>query len=260
MNPGDRSASGGFLVLQAAALAGLLGWLFSDALAAPLIEHAASAITSLHWEPLGQSYGIARCLGLLLVATTVLGSFLWEGLHWFQRTASPRTIRRLLAVTAIVAVWLAVVVNFDRLAWRAKCHRSTARIAALDALARRLHDDWPRDAGEIEGLGPFTAYPFGRPQLLLLLTPHPLQSTNTVIAAIERSDDGALRFELGGNDGGDWIEWHPVGKRPASFSGGLADQHALERATRLADQWFLVRYGRPEPRATAQSEPIAATR
>ena len=59
------------------------------------------------------------------------------------------------------------------------------------------------------------------PRVLLLLTPYALSRTNTVVAAIERSTDGVLRFQLGGDDGGDWIEWHRGEGLPEDFTGGL---------------------------------------
>ena len=78
--------------------------------------------------------------------------------------------------------------------------------------------------------------------MLLFLTPHPLDSTDTVITAIEKSGDGTLLFELGGGDDGDWIEWHPEGKQPSSFSGGLDERYELQRVSSLNGEWYLVRY------------------
>ena len=62
-------------------------------------------------------------------------------------------------------------------------------------------------------------------------------------AAIERSPEGALRFDLAGNDDDAWLEWHPPGSAPASFTGGLDTGYSLQRATQLGGGWFLVTYG-----------------
>jgi len=121
--------------------------------------------------------------------------------------------------------------------------RWVPRVDRFQMLAERLIQEWPTEDGEIPGLGPYTSYPIGKPTVLLLLTAYPLEGTDTVISAIERSGE-TIRFQLGGADGGDWIEWHPRKQLPATFTGGLADPHQLERFSSLRSRWYLVRYRR----------------
>ncbi|MEM6364587.1 MAG: hypothetical protein AAF745_09180 [Planctomycetota bacterium] len=153
----------------------------------------------------------------------------------------PMTVGGLLMITAAIALWSSVLTQREQIAWAGKSLRWKPRLDHFETLASRLMRDWPTEDGSIEGLGPFTSYPFGRPTVLLLLTPYPLEDTDTVIAAISRSED-TLRFQLGGKDGGDWIEWHPVNQSPTSFTGGLSERRDLLQSSPLRPRWFLVRY------------------
>jgi hypothetical protein len=115
-------------------------------------------------------------------------------------------------------------------------------VEQLEPLAERLRDQWPRGDSQLPEIGPFTAYPFGRPSVLLLMQPPSLNRESVHVSAIERSESGALRFQLGGSVANDWAEWHPETSRPRSFVGGLQDAHQLKAYSRLGSGWYLVRY------------------
>lgn len=238
----ERIASSLFPTVHALSCSGIVLWILVDPLAKGAFVATVQSCVSYEYSGLLAQFGTTRCAAIAMIFVIGCVTLVWEIWQRFFSKSPTLTIRRMLMLTVVAAVWLALAFNLDKIDWQGKRLRSATRIDALERLAERLNEDWPSDAGEIAGLGPFTAYPFGEPRLLLLLTPHPLNSTNTVIAAIERSDAGALRFQLGGDDGGDWIEWHPTGARPANFTGGLEDAHQLKQASSLGGQWHLVRY------------------
>jgi hypothetical protein len=70
-----------------------------------------------------------------------------------------------------------------------------------------------------------------------------VSKTDPQVSAIERADDGSLGFEIRGEQPGTWLEWHPPGSQPATFVGGLDDDHDLNRVSPLGDGWYQVRYG-----------------
>lgn len=235
-------AAGGQVMLLLVAVA----WLWADPLAESLL---ASANDLLFAADRGETFAVLqhqlvgwRLAGIGVFVVTLLATVIVEAKRFVRRDRKV-SMRRLLATVGFVGVWCAVCLQAHNLTWQGKRWRAQQRLTALEKLATQLDEDWPAEDGEIEGLGPFTAYPFGKPQVLLLLTPYPLAGADTVVAAVEKGDDGQLRFQLGGADGGVWVEWHPEQSHPQSFTGGLADSHELSRTSRLGDQWYLVRYG-----------------
>jgi hypothetical protein len=96
--------------------------------------------------------------------------------------------------------------------------------------------------GETSALGAFLAYPLESPKTLLLLTEANVPGTDVAFTAVERSDDGALRFQLSRNETGTWLEWHPSHDAPRDFVGGLLQRFELDRFTQLGENWYLVRY------------------
>ena len=153
-----------------------------------------------------------------------------------------------LLVALLVAAWLTLFASWPELAWRGQVVRLRNNLDGLMQLAESLRSDWPATDGERQGLGPFMAYPIGRPTMLMMLTTPNVPGTRASIASVERSDEGALRFELAGDEPGVWLEWHPADKAPQSFVGGLLDEHRIECSERLGLGWYLVRYhGRSLP-------------
>ena len=112
----------------------------------------------------------------------------------------------------------------------------------MHGTAAALSTNWPAGDGERVELGPFLAYPLGKPQVLLLLTQASVPHTNVSFSTVERSDQGGLRFQLTGNELGAWLEWHPSHDEPRGFIGGLLQRYELDRFSPLGDDWFLVRY------------------
>ncbi len=173
---------------------------------------------------------IIALLGMMLVA---FGLFLGPPKH--------RGVRSWLAVTTLLAFWLGLVVSWRSLADAGQQWRLTRQLDSFETLAEQLRTEWPDRDGQIAGLGPFSAYPAGRPRTLLVIVAD-LPEDRSPIAVVERSDDGNLRFELAGDEAGAWLEWHPPGSEPASFIGGLQDERDLVDAVPLRDGWYLSRY------------------
>ncbi|MEM9365493.1 MAG: hypothetical protein AAGD07_05815 [Planctomycetota bacterium] len=220
-------------------------WLLFDPLAVDVFRIVSDS--NMLKQPVGSArlmidrVGIVRATLACVGAMTLLSLVARDSTRVVSRSRTPLTIVHLLFLTTVIACCFGISVGSEQIAWLGKRVRLSSRIDGLEQLADRLVQEWPTEDGEIPGLGPYTSYPFGRPTVLLLLTPFPLDGTDTVISAIGRSGD-TLRFQLGGIDGGDWIERHPQNKVPSSFTGGLADQHQLRKSVSLRSQWFLVRY------------------
>ena len=163
-------------------------------------------------------------------------------------------LRRWLLFMTLCAAWLGLANGWRDLAWRGKQIRFVSCVPELQTLAMELHQRWPESDGNVEGLGPFMAYPVHQPETLLLLTPPRLATwDNSAIAAVERASTGGVRFQLASGDPpgrsaeNDWLEWHPSPSVPASFTGGLSEQYAIVKASSLGNGWFLARYERPMP-------------
>ena len=91
-------------------------------------------------------------------------------------------------------------------------------------------------------VGTFMAYPNGNPRTLLILAQPQSPTKSIQFSAVERSDGGALRFELTGYENGAWLEWHPNDSSPESFTGGLENTYSRTKSAPLGNGWYLVRY------------------
>ncbi|MEO1617542.1 MAG: hypothetical protein AAFV88_16945 [Planctomycetota bacterium] len=148
----------------------------------------------------------------------------------------------MLSLTCLIAVWLGLLINLNAIAWQGKRAGLALDVAQLEAIKSPLVERWPTEDGHLPSLGPFMAYPFGKPTTLLLLQSPRVAGTAFFIAAVERSESGAIRLQLTGTEFDDWAEWHPPGSHPSSFVGGLGDPHDLVQQATLRDGWHLVRY------------------
>jgi len=160
----------------------------------------------------------------------------------FVGTRSHRRVLSWLAFMVVVAAWLTVFATWQEMSWQGQKWRVVRRVASFDGLATSLRDDWPTADGVHLSLGAFMAYPRSDPSTLLLLESPPLLDGIMPVSAVERSEDGALRFELSGSEQGSWLEWHPSRSVPKSFVGGLEGRYELVRYAPLDRHWFLARY------------------
>ncbi len=163
---------------------------------------------------------------LLLLVTLFVGS------------STHRRLRSWLAFTMLVAAWLMLLVSWREFAWQGQRLRLRGMVAEFEPIAKSLRENWPTKDGERAGLGSYMAYPQGKPRMLMML----VSESDPQVSAIERSDDGALGFELRGEENGTWLEWHPVGSTPKTFVGGLEAEYDFGRTSPLGRGWYLVRY------------------
>ena len=117
-----------------------------------------------------------------------------------------------MVFATLVGVWIAVGVSHREIAWQGKRLRLYVQLEQFDVIVQSLREDWPREDGQHERLGPYMAYPFGQPRTLMLLAPPQVSPTGTTVAAVEKLRSGGLSFQLSGTEQGDsnlndWLEW-----------------------------------------------------
>lgn len=228
------------------ALIGIALWAILDlrfeSLVKPLESVFASPVSAI--EAVVEVGGQFRS-GLLGIMTLTAGgslALLIVNLFRSNRSTRVRSIASMLAITATIAFWFSLALNHSSLAWQGKRVRISLQIDEFEAIARPLRSDWPERDGSLPGVGPFMAYPFGRPTTLILLQSPLLAGDEIAIAAVEKSAKGAIQLQLSGGEHNDWAEWHPPGSEPQSFIGGLHDPHRLQSCASIGHGWSLVRY------------------
>ena len=179
---------------------------------------------------------------ILLVALFSLAGILAGMLRRSPGASSLKSVKAWLTLTTAAALWCGLVVNVEAIAWHGKRFRIAAQVEAFERLANQLRDSYPTADGELPYLGPFMAYPFGRPSTLILLQSPSFASHSICVSAVERTSAGAILLQLSGPDGGVWAEWHPPSSRPHSFVGGLGDRHTFSTCESIGNGWYLVRY------------------
>ena len=218
-----------------------------DPLLEPILDSTFAMLSSMpdvaaEMEVALANSGVSRFVGLIAIVVIAGVCFCYWTAGFFVRAAGNRTLRSLLHHTACAAMWFAFLYSYPWIAWHGKRLRLMEKTAQFEPIAQRLRESWPAQDGQITELGPFMAYPFGDPKTLVLLTPPAINGDHTAFSAVERTEQGGLRFLLSGREGGDWIEWHPDSVRPGSFIGGLGDRHAMVSWLSLDGGWYLVRY------------------
>lgn len=234
-------------VVQVGLFVAMVMWAICDPQFEPLVKAFGSADGSptAAYRSAVQYAGLwrpAMFVAAIVIATVSLGGLLTGMLLGSSVGGQARSLRSLLLLTAIVALWCGLAIHHASLAWQGKRLRLAMRVGELETIAQPLRTDWPREDGDLPRIGPFMAYPFGTPTTMILLAPPTVSSGEICISAIQRADDGALKLQLGGERATDWVEWHPESSEPESFVGGLSDSHQLRQMLRLGEGWFLVRY------------------
>ena len=249
------AAKGPWLV-QLVSIVALTIWAASDAAFEVMIQRLRIA-TGTPFEVIQEimrHVGYWRPLLLLCVVVVSLGGLgCWLAKLFIRQRPSPnvyqgseKTLRMLLGMTAIIACWCGFAIHYSTIGMQGKRIRLAARVADFESLAAPLRNDWPDRDGEITRIGPFMAYPYGKPTTLLLITPPTVSGGATSISTVEKSTDGVIRLMLGSQasdlNARDWAEWHPDGSRPDSFTDGLRERHFLRSSCSLGAGWYLVRY------------------
>lgn len=223
------------------ALVALVAWAASDVLFGQAVvaqkaqlyglTHPAAAVT----PPRQLGFRVPLLWGLAGVgAVTLIGIFAML----FAGATPHRSLRSWFALTLLVAAWLSFYMAWPEIAWQGQRLSSWSQLGQFDVLAASLRDDWPVEDGDRLDIGSYMVYPKGKPRALLTLKSGP----EPPISAVERTDDGALRFELRDAIPGTWLEWQPAESAPHDFTGGLDQKYRLRRHSPLGRGWYLVRY------------------
>lgn len=153
-----------------------------------------------------------------------------------------RKMRTWLLFTTLVAAWMGLIVGWQSLYWYGQQFRLGTHVAEFETFARELDADWPQEDGEFADVGVYLAYPRGVPTTLLMLGEPTLPGTQLQFSSIDRSESQIIRCELAAAERGAWLEWHPQGSQPTSFTDGLDTHHELLQSVQLSPQVFWARY------------------
>ncbi len=221
-------------------------WVFSDGLFAETFRLFAAFVHSLIYFESSTSLSDPQLATRLLALKTLSAVAAIGGigvlLSLFFGTKGQRGVKCWLGFTALAAVWFALGTNWSELQWQGQVYRLGRQLQPFEAVASSLQRDWPAVDGHTAELGSFSAYPIGEPETLLLVAPAKLPGASAAISTVERSDQGALRFQLTGKELGAWLEWHPSHDLPKDFVDGLSRRYELKRSTQLSNEWYLVQY------------------
>jgi hypothetical protein len=152
-----------------------------------------------------------------------------------------RSMRMWMAFVAVAAGWLAFAVSWPDIYWLGQKHRLLPYLPAADSLSSKLKTNWPTQDGDSPELGPFLAYPQGAATIVLPLKSTTFPNSDLRFLAIANSG-GAMRFQLGGEECGAWLERRTNGTTPTPFKDGLETRYIVERSELIAPGWFLVHY------------------
>jgi hypothetical protein len=233
-------------VVNAALLVAAVGWIYFDGRSLPTAEWLVSKAPFRSSATGGQITGstksgtdsliAATCLVMAAVSLLVMLGGLFVGNPRF------RSLRMWLAFIALAAGWLGLLSTWPEIYWRGQQRRVVHELASAETMARFLEKNWPKEDGDLAGVGPYIAYPKGAPTVMLPLRWITFPDTPLRFSAVERSADGTIRFELAGDETGAWLEWRRDEGAPASFTGGLETVYRVGRSQQLAPHWYLVRY------------------
>lgn len=224
----------GCLAVQLTSLATLAALNFLDerlekvSFSIMLLGRVAIASTHYHlWLPM---------LAYLLILS--LGLFA-AGL--FLSSTQQRSLRNLFVLTTMIALAMTLFTSWTRISWEGRRYHMKQRIESLQAVCDSLQRAWPKNDMDHELLGPLMAYPQWNPSTLILLTPMPIDDRFS-IAAIDRSEQDILRFELSSGYETIWLEHRIDSSLDAEFTNGIEQSFKRQHFVALSPNWYLVRY------------------
>lgn len=251
--PSPLRVSIGLWLINVTAVIGLMAWIFFDPVFVSLAEDnlLKLSIERVQSDPF---YVVDRrsqwlsAAGMVVVLT--LSCISWGAMlaGLVVGPAALRSLRAWLIVVSLACLWMSAASHWRQVAWQGKRHRLQARVDEFERFAAPLREQWPSEDGHSQRLGAYMAYPIGRPSVLVLLTLPKIPGMEASVSVVERGDAGQIRFQLAGQEQGDWLEWHPAGSLPRSFVGGIQDVFELDRYQAVAPGWYLVHYSVPQVR------------
>ncbi len=223
-----------------AALLAIVGWICLDGLFRQTASGAGHILEGWpHPLPPLLVPRVYTLIGILFFAALTLGGIL---LTIFIGDRAHRGIRSWLLAMLVVAAWLTLSLEWPALAWKAQAWRLRASLPEFEILASALIEDWPTDDGQIPGLGPFMAYPVGKPTTLMFMNSPTVPDANLAFGTVELSDEHVVHFQLVGNEEGAWLVRHPDATEPIAYYSGLSGEYTPFRFQALGNGWFLVEY------------------
>jgi len=231
--------------VNAVLLLSAFAWIYWDARSRRIIELSREWVTGTPavLSEIGERVRNGPFIGIISAGVLIAGiSLALMLLGLFLGGQRFRSMRRWMLFMALVAGWLGLAVSWPEVYWLGQLHRFKPTLAAAEAMVHRLQADWPEEDGDLPEIGPFLAYPKGAPTTILPLRWITFPQSELRFSAIERTKDGALRFELAGDEAGAWLEWRPNDEKPEPFLSGLDTAYHVTRQQKIAPHWFLVRY------------------
>jgi hypothetical protein len=152
-----------------------------------------------------------------------------------------RNVRSWLVVMLLLAGWLTLFTTWPELVWRGQVWRVRGSLDEFANTADELLAAWPDNDGDIQGLGPYMAYPIGKPRTLMFMTTPPVPGTSLGIKVIERGENDSMHFQLAGNEEGVWLV-REQGDEPSAFFSGLDGEYIPVQFRQVSPGWFIVRY------------------
>jgi hypothetical protein len=195
-------------------------------------DSALVAVPPLLWPRVDSLWGI-----LIVAALSAIG--IAAGL--IAGEEQHRNVRSWLVTMVLLASWLTLFTTWPDLVWRGQIWRLRGSVAGFDKIADELITAWPDSDGDISGLGPFMAYPIGKPRMLMFMTTPKVPGTNTEIQVIERGERDSLHFQLAGNEEGVWLV-REASDEPQPFFSGLDGEYIPTQYRLVKPGWFAVRY------------------
>ncbi len=233
-------------IVNALLLVSAFVWVYSDGQSRTMMERLirkASFQESISLARVYDSLQSGEAIFFLAFATAIALLTLFAAFGGlFIGGSRFRSVRTWLLFTALVAGWLGFISSWQDVYWHGQQRRVAPVLAEAEKLARYLDAHWPTEDGELEGAGPFLAYPKGAPTILLPLRWITFPDTSLRFSAVDNSIDGTIRFELAGDETGAWLEWRRDEREPTEFTGGLETRYTIGRKQQLAPHWYLVRY------------------
>ncbi len=235
-----------YWVVNVVLLLGTLGWILFDGkfheAALQFIRHVRAfgndesvlgVVTPLMWPRVD-------ALWLVVVAASISAVGILAGLA--AGSAQQRGIRSWLAVMILLAGWLTLYTTWPQIAWQGRVWRARSAISEFEKVSEALLADWPDSDGDLDGLGPYMAYPIGSPRTLMFMSIPRIPSTGYHVSTIQRGEEDTLHFQLAGNDEGVWLVRRSDDQGPQPFYSGLEGEYIPLRFHHIRGGWFLVQY------------------
>ena len=158
--------------------------------------------------------------------------------------ARPFNNRRMICCALLLAGWATLYVARDRLQdWRAS-RQVTSLMPKIEQAASSLHQRWPTVPGKLPPNISFYVSAEQYPDVLTIRGRRPSYPFHEGLGLmITRGENGIIRFDLAAAYDSA-IEFHPNGTIPAAYTSGFGyPSPPVATATKLKQNWYLVRYG-----------------